>query len=179
MLGRLSKTMFLLHKGTESRISVTFTFAVGMIFPAMFKNSDFHSFPASSSDVSAVEEPPKGVRETTYREVVLESGAAQQLFADEEGKSRYADGIESTGREADPSGQLTLPNPLGAGGPAESPPAAAMPVLDLVSPVKTTIGNTPVVATRINVYQVPPWTDATSQKLLPTAKATPRAVVNT
>ena len=91
---------------------------------------------------------------------------------------RHADGTIPTGREADPSGQLSLPNPLAAGGPAESPQAAAMPVLDPVSPAKVTTGNAPVVATRTNVYQVPPRTNATSQKLLPTAKATPRAAVN-
>ena len=130
--------------------------------PAIFKNPDFHSLPASSTDVRAIDEPQRGVRETTYREVVVDSGAAQPLFADEEGKYRYADGIEPTGREADPSGQLTLPSPLGAGGPAESPSAAALPALDPVSPAKTTTGNTPVVATRTNVYQVPPKTNATS-----------------
>ncbi len=145
--------------------------------PATFRNPDFHSLRASSSDVRAVEEPPQGVRETTYREVILDSGAAQPLFADEEGTYRYADGAEPTGREADPSGQLMLPSPLGAGGPAEPPSATAMPVLDPVSPAKATVGNAPVVATRTNVYQAPPKTSVTSQKLLPTAKATPRAAV--
>ncbi len=86
--------------------------------------------------------------------------------------------MESIGRGVDPSGQLTLPNPLAAGGPAESLTAAAMPVLDPVSPAKTTVGNAPVVATRTDVYQAPSKTSVTSQKLLPTAKATPRAAVN-
>ncbi len=99
--------------------------------PATFRNPDYHSLPASSSEVRAIEEPQQGVRETTFREVVHEPGTAQRLFADEEGRSRNADGIEPTGREADPSGQLTLPDPLHAGGPAESPPAAAMPFLIL------------------------------------------------
>ncbi len=139
----------------------------------------FHSCPASSSGVRKIDEPTEGVQ------FVLDSGAAQSLFADEEGKYRYADGKEPTGHEADPSRQLTLPNPLEAGGPAVSPSAAALPILDPVSPVKASAGKlneegslTPVVATRTNVYQGPPKTKATSQKLLPTAKAAPKAAAN-
>ena len=95
----------------------------------------FHSCPASSSDVRRIDEPTEGVQ------FVLDSGAAQSLFADEEGNYRNADGKEPTGYEADPSGQLTLPNLLEAGGPAESPPAAALPILDPASPVKVSAGS--------------------------------------
>jgi hypothetical protein len=70
----------------------------------------FNSCPASSSDVRRIGEPTKGVQ------IVLHSGAAQSLLAGEEGNHRCADGREPTGHEADPSGQLTLPNPLEAGG---------------------------------------------------------------
>ena len=48
----------------------------------------FHSCPASSSDVRRIDEPEKGVRETTYR-AVLDPGAAQSPIAEEEGKYRH------------------------------------------------------------------------------------------
>ena len=89
-----------------------------------------HSCPASSSDVRRIDEPEKGVQ------IVLDSGAAQSLFADEEGNYRFADGSKPTGHEADPSGPLTLPEPFGAGGSAEPPPAAVLPPLDPVTPAK-------------------------------------------
>ncbi len=57
-----------------------------------------------------------------------------------------------------------------------------LPSLDPVTPVKAATGKmdgenplTPVVVTRTNVYQVPPKTKTTSQKLLPTAKAAAKA----
>ncbi len=90
----------------------------------------FHSCLASSSDVRKLDETPNGVQAT------IDSGAAQSLFADEEGNYRYADGDKPTGHEADPSGQLTLPEPFGAGGSAEPPPAAVLPPLDPVTPAK-------------------------------------------
>ena len=136
----------------------------------------FHSCPASSSDVRKLDETPNGVQ------AILDSGAAQSLFADDEGNYRYADGNEPSGHEADPSGQLTLPEPLEAGGPAEPPLAAVLPPLDPVIPAKAAAGKldeegslTPVVVTRTNVYQVPPETKTTSHKLLPTAKAVAKA----
>jgi hypothetical protein len=139
--------------------------------PATFRNPDFHSLPASSSSVKAIDEQPRGVRETAYREATPDSRAAQPLFAEEEGKS-------SVGREVDPSGMLTLPKPLLAGDSDGAPPAAAMPVLEPVSPTKPTTGEAPVVATRVNAYQAPPKTSVNSQKLLPTAKAAPKAASN-
>ena len=76
--------------------------------PATFRNPDFHSLPASSSSVKAIDEQPRGVRETAHREATPDSRVAQPLFAEEEGKS-------SVGREVDPSGMLMLPKPLLAG----------------------------------------------------------------
>ena len=60
----------------------------------------FHSCPASLSDVRRIDEPTKGAQ------IVLDSGAAQSQFADEEGNYRYADDNKPTGHEADPSGRL-------------------------------------------------------------------------
>ena len=132
---------------------------------------EFHSLPASSSSVKVVDEKPKGVRETAYREATPDSRVAQPLFTEEEGKS-------STGRGADPSGQLTLPKPLLAGDSDKPPTVAAMPALEPVSPVKPTTGEVSVVVTRVNAYQAAPRTSVNSQKLLPTATAAPKAASN-
>ncbi len=132
---------------------------------------EFHSLPASSSSVKTVDEKPQGVRGTAYKEATPESRIIQPLFTEEGGKS-------STGFGADPSGQLTLPDPLVAGD-ADNPPAVpAMPVLEPVSPVKTTAEGAPVVVTRVNAYQATPRTSVNSQKLLPTAKAASKAASN-
>ena len=53
-----------------------------------------------------------------------------------------------------------------------------MPVLEPVSPVKTTAEEAPVVVTRVNAYQATPRTSVNSQKLLPTAKAASKAASN-
>ncbi len=100
---------------------------------ATFVDPEFHALPASSSSVKAIDEKTKGVRETAYREATPDSRAAQPLFAEEEGKS-------SVGRGMGPSGFLTLPKPLLAGDSDKPPPAAAMPILEPVSPTKPTTG---------------------------------------
>ncbi len=100
----------------------------------------FHSCSGSSSDIRKSEDVQNGVQ------VIVDSGVAQSLFADSDGTYRYADGSIPPGFEADPSGQLTLPTPLGAGEPAKSTPIAMLQPLpartpDPATPTKAATGN--------------------------------------
>ncbi len=133
----------------------------------------FHSLPASSSSVNALDEKPQGVRGAAYREATPDSRIAQPLFS-EGGKS-------PNGFGADPSGQLTLPDPLVAGEAANPPAKPAVSVFVPVSPANATTEEIPVAVTRVNAYQTTPRLNAmnvSSQRLLPTAKAAPKAASN-
>ncbi len=168
--------------GIQDQCQINLVPREGIAGNATAPNSqEFHSCPGSSSDIRRLEDAQNRVQ------VIVDTGAAQSLFRDGDGIYRYADGTTPSGFEADPSGQLTLPTPLVAGGPAESSPVAMLQPLPVktpnpATPVKTADGKgekedplTPVVLARTNVYQVPPRAVKTTQKLLPTAKVAAKA----
>ncbi|MDP7612301.1 MAG: hypothetical protein QGH62_07685, partial [Nitrospinaceae bacterium] len=123
----------------------------------------FHSLPASSSSVKVLDENNQG-------EATPNARIVQPSFSD--------GGKSLNGYGKDPSGELTLPDPLEAGKAGNPPNKPTVSLFVPVSPEKATIGEVPVAVSRVNAYQNTSHVDISSQRLLPTAKTAAKAASN-